>query len=108
MSLMAKMVRAANRQRDREWEEEFSADWEAKEQVDDMKDKHLKREIADLELEHRKLCLEQDIRALKHELDWHIEKRKFDEEVAAHKAAEAAKKAAANVVSLNGSGHPLQ
>jgi len=108
---LATMIRAANRQTDREFEGEITTDWEAKEQVESIDDKHLKRELADLELEQRKLCVEQDIRTLKHELEWRVEKRRFDKEEAAGRAARraAAAEAAAlaEVMQINVDGQPL-
>lgn len=108
MSILADMIRAAEIHMDRQWRDEFCTGWEAKDQIEGLKDDIIKRELADLELAHRKLCVEQDIRALKHELEWRVEKRKWDEEQAAAAAKAKAIKEAANVVPLNGSGHPLQ
>lgn len=107
MNRLADMIRAANRQRDREWADEFGTDWEASDQIDGMDVKHMKRELADLELAHQRVCLEQDIRTVKNELEWRIEKRKFEEEEAKKRADAQAVKNAANVTSLNGH-RPLQ
>jgi hypothetical protein len=103
MSVLADMIRAADKYIDRQWGEEFGSGWEAKEQIEDTPDSSLKRELAKLELEHRRVCLEQDIAALKGELAWRVEKRLYDKEVA---EAEAAMEAAKKVVNLNGSGRP--
>jgi hypothetical protein len=103
---LARMIRAANRAIDREWAQEFSTDWDCMEQMPEVKDETLKHELADLELEHRKLCIEEDIRTLKHELEWRVEKRKWDAAQAAEKAKGDAVQAATSVTPLNGKEPP--
>lgn len=102
MSVLADMIRASRRVSDSEFWEEFSTDEECREHMQGLEDRFLKRELADLEIEYRKLCLEMDIMTVKRELEWRDKKQQFEAEQKANRDARKAAEQAKAATSLNG------